>query len=182
MSALRACPTHHVKLTDELVCRIGRGRHVCERWLVIEARNGKPWAIELTGHDGTVQEFDLPLSEVPKMSLNAQAAPPATEKKAERERHKTSTNHASARFVAGKQVLIVALVERHDIRDDATRFRVRWTLQDGKTTKRGYSAATDSHGEGMAAWQREVAKAQQAKWTRQEARGRLELRPVPAPR
>lgn len=183
MSAARACPTHHVKLTDELVCRCGRGRHVCDRWLVVEMRRGKPWAVELTSHDGTLQQFDCPLSEVPKMQTSTAAAPKAATPQPQKAiKRKTSTNHASARFVSGKQVLIVAMLERHDIKDDGTRFRVRWTLDDGRTTTRGIAAATDSHGNGMELWQREVAKAQQAKWTRQEATGRLELKPVPAPR
>ncbi len=187
MSAARLCPVHHVRLTDELLCRIGRGRHVCERWLVVEVRRGKAWAVALSSANGIEQQFDCPLSEVPKMSLSAGPAtkPPVRQEptKPERPRAKHSTNHASARFVAGKRVLVLSLIERHDLKGDAaSAFRVRWVMTDGAKQTSGVACVSDSHGEGMAAWQREVAKAQQAKWERAERTSRLELRPVPAPR
>lgn len=173
----RACPIHHCRLDDELACRIGRGRHVCTQWLVVDVKTGV--ALELVTDAGDSKPINQPLKSVPKMtSLTGEPGMPKAE--TVKTKGKTTTNVKAHSFEFGQQRLTLTLQHRHDIQDDATRFRVRWVRLTPKGSQSGVSGAFAQEQSARAAFEAEVAKAAQAGWKPCQSRT-LTLRPVPGP-
>lgn len=176
---VRACPIHHCRLDDELACRIGRGRHVCTQWLVVDVKTRT--VLALVSEDGTEKPINRPLTQVPKMSslTETKGAPMP---KTEPVKGKTTTTLKSARFQAGQQTLLLQLHHRHDIKDDSTRFRVRWCVSGPKGSPSGVVHASASESDARAAFEAELAKLKTSAWKPALSNsGRLQLRPVPAP-
>lgn len=175
---VRACPIHHCRLDDELVCRIGRGQHTCTQWLVVDVKTRV--VLALVSEDGAERPINKPITAVPKMSsLNEKGA---SMPKSEPEKGKITTTLKSARFQAGQQTLLLQLHHRHDIKDDSTRFRVRWCVSGPKGSPSGVVHASASESDARAAFEAELAKLKASAWKPALSnRGRLQLRPVPAP-
>lgn len=177
---VRACPIHHCRLDDELVCRIGRGQHTCTQWLVVDVKTRM--ALVLVSADGDETAINRPLTEVAKLPSLAETKG-ASMPKTEPTKGKTTTTLKSARFKTGQQVLLLQLHHRHDIKDDSARFRVRWAIRGPKGSPSGVVHASASESDARAAFEAELAKIRAAgQWKPALSNsGKLQLRPVPAP-
>ena len=191
------CPAHVARASvrgDERFCPVGDGHRLMRWWVVDERR--EVVLCEVSEETGVEREINTPLRRCPRLAVEdvsmtekesgmprgvRGSGPYGDPTKAAAAPAKVSRGRScleSSKLSAGGRVLWLRLV-RSSVKDDDTRYRIRWELLDGKQSESGVALAFGDETDARREYQNAVNKARADGWV--PSGWHLVLKPVPAP-
>lgn len=188
------CPAHVARASvrgDERFCPVGD--HRLTRWWIVDERR-EVVLYTVSAEAGVEREINTALARCPRLAVEdvsmtekersmprgvPGSGPFGDPSKAPATKVRAKSCLASAKFAVGGRTLWLRLFEAK-VKDDATRFRVRWELLDGKESESGVAFASPTAPDARAAYDKACRQAETDGWVPSRG-GALKLRPVPAP-
>ena len=193
------CPVHAVGVvvdgSDRYRCQYAG--HYLARWWVVDVRAQRVLD-EVSEDHGVVRELQQPLATCPRLALgdvltekekksmprgipgSGPHGDPTKAAQQPKPKQRGKSCLASTKFTIAGRVLWLRLV-RSDVKDDSTRYRLKWELIDEKErAETGVAQAFADEGDARKEYSLAVKKAEQDGWVPASG-GHLVLKPVPAP-